>query len=60
MEAKKKTAKANTAIASAIEGALDNADPIKGGLPNTASTSAPGLKEKFAAAFAEENFVITK
>jgi hypothetical protein len=60
MEAKKKTAKANTAIASAVEGALDNADKEKGGLPNTSTASAPGLKEKFAAAFAEDNFVITK
>jgi hypothetical protein len=60
MEAKKKTPKANIAIASAVEGALDNADKEKGGLPNTSTASAPGLKEKFAAAFAEDNFVITK
>jgi hypothetical protein len=55
----KKDAKASTeAVASAVENALDNADKKDAGLPNSSSASAPGLKEKFASAFAEENFVI--
>lgn len=46
------------AIASAVEQILDNAKEEKAGLPNSSSVSAPGLKEKFKTAFAEENFVI--
>ncbi len=48
------------AIASAVEGALDNADKKDKGLPNSSSSASPGLKEKYATAFAEENFVIKK
>lgn len=56
---KGKDAKASTeAIAAAVEGAVDNAAKTEAGLPNSTSASAPGLKEKYATAFAEENFVI--
>jgi len=56
----KKGANASTeAIASAVEGALDNANVTKGGLPNSSSAVAQGLKEKFKTAFAEEGFIIT-
>jgi len=55
----KKHAKASQSIASAVEDALDNAK-VKGGLPNSSSATSPGLKEKYATAFAVENFVITK
>lgn len=48
------------AVASAVETAVDNAETKDKGLPNTTSASAPSLKEKFAQAFAEENFVIKK
>lgn len=54
-----KDCKASTeAVASAVETALDNAAETKGGLPNSSSVSAPGMKEKYATAFASENFVI--
>jgi hypothetical protein len=57
----KKDCKASTeAVASAVETALDNAEKKDAGLPNSSSASAPGLKERFATAFAEENFVIRK
>ena len=57
----KKEAKASTeAIAAAVEDAVDNGQKTEAGLPNSSSASAPGLREKFATAFAEENFVIKK
>ena len=37
---------------------MDNAKEEKAGVPNTSSASAPGLKERYQAAFAAENFVI--
>jgi len=46
------------AIASVVEEALDNAKEETASLPNSSSATAPGLKEKFKQAFAEENFVI--
>ena len=46
------------AVASVVENALDNAKQEKGGIANSSTASAPGLKEKFQSAFAEENFVI--
>jgi len=63
-EAKAKKAKeakaATEAIAAVVENAIDNADKNKGGLPNSSSAVAQTLKEKFATAFASENFVIKK
>jgi hypothetical protein len=53
-----KEEKKEEAIANVVEEVLDNAKEEKAGVPNTSSASAPGLKERFQAAFAEENFVI--
>lgn len=54
----KKEEKKEETIANIVEEVLDNAKEEKAGVPNTSSASAPGLKERFQAAFAEENFVI--
>lgn len=54
----KKDAKASEAVASVVEAALDNADKKDAGLPNSSSAAAPGFKERFATAFASDNFVI--
>lgn len=51
-------AKAKEAIASVVDNAIDNAEKEKGGLPNSSASAAKGLKEKYATAFAEENFII--
>jgi len=53
----KEVAKEET-IASIVEEALDNSKQEKASMPNSSSASAPGLKEKFKQAFAEENFIV--
>jgi hypothetical protein len=52
-------AAAKAAAASAVGSAVDNANKDKGGLPNGSSAATPTMKEKYATAFAKENFVIT-
>lgn len=56
---KKKAAAATAAAAAAVAGAIDNGTQ-QGGLPNGSTVETPSLKEKYKAAFAKENFVITK
>lgn len=57
-EAKK--AKASEAAAAVIDKVIDGADKSKGGLPNGSALAAPTLKEKYATAFAKENFIISR
>ena len=54
-----KKAKAKAASDDAIASVLDNATQDKGGLPNGSAAAQQTLKEKYSAAFAKENFVIT-
>ena len=47
-----------SAIASAVEDALDNGSKEKGGLPNGTDASSKSVKDKYAQAFAVENFIV--
>ena len=47
-----------TAIAAAVEDALDNGSKEKGGLPNGTSATSKSIKDKYAQAFAVENFIV--
>lgn len=58
-EAKKK-AKAAADAAATVNNAVENADKEQGGLPNGSSANSPTLREKYQAAFAMENFIITR
>ena len=51
-------AKAAAEAQAAIDNAIDNGDKSKGGLPNGSTVNAQTLKEKYASAFAKENFEI--
>jgi len=50
--------KAKAAIASAVEDAIDNSSKEKGGLPNGTSAASKTVKDKYAQAFAVENFIV--
>lgn len=61
-EAKKKKAKASEATASqVVNDAIDNAKKDEGKtLPNGSTAAAPTMREKYAQAFAKDNFVIVR
>jgi hypothetical protein len=56
----KEESKASEEVSLAVEKAIENANVTKDGIPNSSSVVVPGMKEKFAVAFAEENFIISK
>jgi hypothetical protein len=53
-----KTKDKGTAVAAAVDNAIDNADKNKGGLPNGSTANQPSLIEKYKSAFAKEGFEI--
>lgn len=55
----KKDANASVATASVVDTAIDNAKK-DGAVVNSTAAATPTLKEKYAQAFAMENFVVTK
>lgn len=55
----KKDSKASESTASVVDNAIDNAKK-DGAVTNTINTQTPTLKEKYLAAFAMENFIVTK
>lgn len=57
-DAQAAAAKAAAEAQAAIDKAIDNGDKSKGGLPNGSAANPQSLKEKYAAAFAKENFEI--
>jgi hypothetical protein len=50
--------KASTNKENVVDAALDKAKQEKGGLPNSSTANEATLKEKYANAFAKENFII--